>query len=289
MKINKFIIIFIISQIFFLKSFALECENIEDWFEKYKCRIQKTCEVYNDNKKVFNTENYKSIESYKENEINKITSFLSSWNEIFWIKKAVDIYKNNMNNVYKCSILWAQKNSLLKLKKVPTNKNVKTSFSQKLEEVLQKIKKQLAENKCLNIDKETIYNKLSILNQTTYLTCDYSFYMEYLKDYYKNPANALWIDEKDLNNTSKETKEYSMLEASRIITSIKSDIDIEVANAYKIFPIAYHAYSEYENNFPVHFLMLLLKEDFYVFREKLHKVLNPINQVVYKISNAMKK
>lgn len=289
MRKNKLVIIFIISQIFFLKSFAKDCETIEDEFEKYKCRVEKTCEVYNDNKKVFNTESYKPIESYKENETNKITSFLSSWNWVFWIKKTVDIYKSNMNNIYKCSILWAQKNSLLKLKKLPTNKNVKTSFSQKLEENLQKINKKLSENKCLNIDKETIYNKLSILNQTTYLTCDYSFYMEYLKNYYKNPANALWIDEKDLNNTTKETKEYSMLEASRIITSIKSDIDTEVSNAYKIFPIAYHAYSEYENNFPIHFLMMLLREDFYVFREKLHKVLNPINQVVYKISNAMKK
>jgi hypothetical protein len=33
----------------------------------------------------------------------------------------------------------------------------------------------------------------------------------------------------------------------------------------------------------------LLRDDYISFREKLHKSLNPINQVVYKIINAMKK
>jgi hypothetical protein len=33
----------------------------------------------------------------------------------------------------------------------------------------------------------------------------------------------------------------------------------------------------------------LLKDDYLSLREKLHKTLNPINQVVYKIMNAMKK
>jgi|GEM_PF-5285055 len=41
-------------------------------------------------------------------------------------------------------------------------------------------------SKCLWIDKETTSNKLSILKQTTYITCDFAFYSEYLKEYYKN-------------------------------------------------------------------------------------------------------
>jgi hypothetical protein len=39
----------------------------------------------------------------------------------------------------------------------------------------------------------------------------------------------------------------------------------------------------------VHVLLELLREEFLVLREELHKVLNPMNQVVYKIANAMRK
>jgi len=68
----------------------------------------------------------------------------------------------------------------------------------------------------------------------------------------------------------------------------KKDISNEIERAYKIYPIAFQAYSEYENNLPVHDLLTMLRNDFIEFRLDLHKNINPINQVVYKISNAMK-
>jgi len=70
---------------------------------------------------------------------------------------------------------------------------------------------------------------------------------------------------------------------------MKSEINDEITHTYKVFPYAYDAYTEYENNITIHFLLELIKEDYIVLREKLNKVLNPINQVVYKISNAMRK
>jgi hypothetical protein len=57
-------------------------------------------------------------------------------------------------------------------------------------------------SKCSNIDKKTIYNKLNILKQTTYETCNYNFYMEYLKDYYKDINNSLGT--KNLSDDMKE-------------------------------------------------------------------------------------
>ncbi|MEA3387530.1 MAG: hypothetical protein U9Q66_04055 [Patescibacteria group bacterium] len=56
-------------------------------------------------------------------------------------------------------------------------------------------------------------------------------------------------------------------------------------HAKEVFNMAFLAYTEYENNFPIHLLLQILREDFIVFRQKLHEVLNPINQVTYKIVN----
>ena len=65
--------------------------------------------------------------------------------------------------------------------------------------------------------------------------------------------------------------------------------DSEIDQTYKVFPLAFHAYTEYENNISIHFLLELIREDYITLRQKLHEAINPINQVVYKISWAMKK
>lgn len=265
---------------------AKDCETLTDEFEKYQCRSENVCKLYDENKKVFNAEKFKTAESYKDFELSDI--LITSGSEHKGIQKAVEVYKENMNSIYKCAIIWAQKNSLFRLLDLPVNENVKKSIEPKIQNLIQKLDIAANANKCLNIDTNTVFNKLSILRQTTYLTCDYNFYMEYLKNYYNNPANALWMDQKEFDSKNEEVKEYSLLEAANKITWAQSNIRQEISQAHKVFPIAFHAYSEYENNFPIHFLLELLKEDFYIFREKLHNVLNPINQVVYKISNAMK-
>lgn len=77
-------------------------------------------------------------------------------------------------------------------------------------------------------------------------------------------------------------------EISKLSKQKQNAIQDEIERVYKIFPIAFQAYSEFENNFTIHVLLELLKDDFYTYRKNLHKVINPINQVVYKISNAMK-
>ena len=73
------------------------------------------------------------------------------------------------------------------------------------------------------------------------------------------------------------------------MSSKLADIDAEIENTYRTFPIAYQAYNDYENNIWSHVYLELLKEDYKTFRLGLHKTLNPINQVVYKISNAMRR
>lgn len=274
-----------------------DCEKKTDSFEKYECRTKKVCEVpeYVENKKVFNPEKFKKADSYKEAEISDV--FLKSSRDEKPIKKAVSVYKDNMDSIYKCAMIWIQKNSILNIKQKLLSANldktwdVKKNIWPKIESILNKLDIVSKSSKCLEIDKKTIYNKLAILKQTTQVTCDYGFYIDYLKEYYKDPMNAMWIDPKDIKDTnaSEETKSYLNSEVANKLKNIQSDLDSELEHSLKIFPIAFHAYSEYENNFPIHFLLELIKEDYMIFRDKLYEVLNPINQVVYKISNAMKK
>jgi hypothetical protein len=53
--------------------------------------------------------------------------------------------------------------------------------------------------------------------------------------------------------------------------------------------MAFETYVDYENNYPVHILLEVIKEDFKILRRKFHETISPLNQVVYKISNAMSK
>lgn len=293
-KFSNIFLIFFIFTIINLTTYADDdCEKKTDIFEKYECRIKKTCNTteYTDNKKVFNPELFKKADLYKEVEISDV--FLKSSRDEKPIKKAVSIYKENMNSIYKCAMIWIQKNSILdikqKLLKLDKTWDVKKNLEPKIENIITKLDITAKSSKCESISKEKL-NKLWILKQTTQVTCYYGFYIDYLKEYYKDPKNALWIDPKDIKDSaSKETQLYLNTEVANKLKNIQDDLDNELEHSLKIFPIAFHAYSEYENNYPIHFLLDLIKEDYMIFRDKLHEVLNPINQVGYKIINAMKK
>lgn len=284
---NLFLIFILIFLNIVITNASSDCENITDDFKKYECRSEKICKKYDENKKVFNFEKYKDANTYKESEASVL---VSSGLEDKVAKKVVSIYKENMNSIYKCAIIQVQKNSILNIKQkllsLDRTWDIKKSFDPKVEDLINKLDMISKSSQCLNIDKQTIFNKLSILRQTTYLTCDYSFYMEYLKTYYSDPINILWLDKKQIEENNLD---YATKDVANKIKNIQKKLDTEVNHAYKTFPIAFNAYSEYENNFPIHFLLELIKEDYNIFRNKLHEVLNPINQVVYKISNAMKK
>jgi hypothetical protein len=84
-------------------SLAQDCETLENEFEKYECRSDKVCKGYNENKRVFNIKKFESVESYSNFELTDI--ILSSGTSQKGIQKAVEIYKENMNSIYKCAII----------------------------------------------------------------------------------------------------------------------------------------------------------------------------------------
>lgn len=279
--ISKIIIIFFTS-IFLIQTqtFAEETCELKRWYDLYKCRVENICKKYIEWKKIiFQTEDYE--------EANNL------WNSTLWtadnIDNAKNLYRENMNNIYKCAILQSQKNSLnlFKTKLIWIEKwwELKSKMLNKVWERINRIDSEFSRLWCKWIEKDQIVNKNAVLSQATNELCKHVSYMEYLLEYNKNIKNALWIDDESINET--DDTQYPVEMVSQKMLEKKTKVDEEISHSYKVFPVAFNAYSEYENNYTLHIFLELIREDFLILRDKIHQALNPINQVVYKISNAM--
>ena len=96
------------------------------------------------------------------------------------------------------------------------------------------------------------------------------------------------IEEKFPNEVLKELDKIDEDFTNELSNKLNA-IDSEIERTYNTYPIVFQAYNDYENNITSHILLDLLQQDFKVFRLWLHKTLNPLNQVIYKISNAMRR
>ena len=140
---------------------------------------------------------------------------------------------------------------------------------------------------CTLSDDETIENKMNILSETSYEICKHVSYMEYLKSYYTDISKVLGTQRENVNQDFE--KEFVSTDVARQIQSIDRKITTEISHSYKVFPIVFAAYQEYESNFPIHFLLEIIYADFVLLRQKMYENIMPIAQVGYKIINAMTK
>jgi len=260
---TKIFLIFILIFFSINTSFAVKesCKD-KNWYPLYLCRVKTLCEKYywdnTNNNKLDKTKIYKEKTSLEN------------------IKK---IYRENQNNIYKCWILKVQEKSLLTISdllKKDTSWTLKDKIGKKIEQRLKDIRQKIWEIKCKN--KKTT----PILKQSIYELCNYNSYLEYLKKYDSDIKNILFSKKTDKN------KKYSITNVSNIMTNIQNNINSEITHSYKIFPLAYRAYSQYEKNYIIHELLQLIREDYIVLRNKLYSTLNPISQFIYKLANAMK-
>jgi hypothetical protein len=256
-----------------------------EWYKLYEYRVKKICTAYKPKKIIFPTESYEN----KKIEIKILWKKLDHNGLWDGIEEAKNIYRENMNSIYKCAMLNTQIISMNLIKKDLTKNNasLKKKLQKKLDNKINKIKLSQTKLKCLEHNKKdkNPIQKLRVLRQTTYEICKYHSYLEYLREYNSHIKNL--VNENQEEN--KDTESYNITHLANLEKQKKEEIDIEIAHSYKIFPIAFDAYSQYENNISIHLLLELIKEDYIVYRKKLHQTINPINQVVYKIANAMKK
>ncbi len=300
----------LIVSLFFFQISSVNTESNSSFTNKnmyslYEQRVKSICDNYkykknwSSEKIKFVTRIYDEYEKFEEGDLN------------YNFKKIQNTHRNNMNNIYKCGLLSVQKKSLELIKKDLLNHNLSLKIYNKIDSKLNQIKYSFVSFNCINSNQKDGILKVNVLHQATYQTCKYVSYLEYIKEYNSNFKNLLKddlkqnlldynpdpnvkIDAKDMQKRQEayDKTVWNIYSSSHIMELQKeaiSKVDEEIQHTYKVFPLAYQAYAEYENNVTAHFLLELLREDYIVFKEKLHDVLNPMNQIVYKISNAMKK
>lgn len=249
------------------------------WYTLYEERVSNFCKEYKIND--WSSEIIYTIDK-DDQFLNLEKNSSKAWKSI---EIAKEQYRKNMDNIYWCATNVTHYRALKQVKD-ELGKNLDPNLKNKLEEKIKTIEFEIKKksNKCkITSEKSSSIIKKSVLKQTTYEVCKYSFYLEYLKSFNEKMV-ALDDETKNNSNNTKAIQTILKEEAKK-----KSQIQKEIDDAYKVFPIAFKAYSEYENNIAIHIYLELLKEDYNLLREWLHKSINPINQVVYKISNAMRK
>lgn len=251
------------------------CES-QNWYARYTCRVKQICDKYDSKKPVWRWDGYEDAESYR---------WQTSWIQAAALTQVKQIYRTNMGNIYKCALLNSQKTSLKSFKdnlvKLDKTGTLEDKIGKNIDTQLQKVDTTSSSIGCQNMENKQIYNKLNILQESTLEMCKYVTYLEYLKEYYKEIPNVVG------NGGENENVNYQVQDVSQYIWGIQWQIDSEINHSLEVMPMALHAYEQYENNLPAHLLFQVIKEDFVIIRDKLQKVLNPISQVVYKISNAM--
>ena len=268
------------------------CET-KSWYELYECRTEKICWQYENKESVYTSSWYLDASEYLN-----ILDTRENWAFIV-LDEVKSEYRKNMNTIYSCAMIQTQLNTLEgligELLKDDETGQLSGIIKNRIDIRTRKLEAAAEKLKCNRVDTETIYNKQNINRQTTHEVCMYSSYLEYLREYYGNIPNILWLDTSDTTDWNEDNiadvetveKAYTTSNISRLIQSVGAEIDEEIEHTYKVFPIAFQAYTEYENNYPLHFLLEIIREDFVLLRRSFHESLMPIAQVGYKIINAM--
>lgn len=283
---KKYIIIISLSIIAFSSSVFSNDKYLSNktWYKLYQERVTNVCSEYKfDNKDTQTIYLMDESNKYLNLDESSISNSIRKWKDI---ELAKEQYKTNMDAIYNCAVKQSQYRWYNLMIDVITKrwelKDYKNLIKSKQNIILEDLA--VEGNKCkINPEKKDSIIKASVLKQTSYELCRYNYYLEYLKEVNDDISKLDEKTKKDPNNAL----------AIKNIIDIRSkkinEIEREIDDAYNKFPIAFKAYSEYENYVTYHNLLQLIRQDYLTFREKLHKNLNPINQVVYKISNAMKK
>lgn len=262
------------------------------WFDLYECRVTQICDTYKSEKPVYASQKYARADD--------ATQEFQNWNnQAPAIDAAKKIYRENMGNIYKCAMIQSQRNSLNQMKeflKPESSGQLSDALEWQIDQRIARLELSSSTVWCSLTDTKTQQNKLNILRETTQQLCTYTSYLEYVKYYYEktgsafersNPADAQILEESYDTNVLNQLTKTTPSKILNDINAAKNEIATEISHTYKVFPIAFQAYSEYENNFPIHVLLEVIKWDFLILRQLMQQNLMPIAQLWLKVINAM--
>ncbi len=263
--------------------------NDKSWFELYECRVINLCNSCNtpETRKLYETEDYEEAWAYLEKNS-------SSSNALKAFYDTKNIYTENMNSIYKCALIDIQERWIEYIQKIISTSDktwlLQKSMQSKINEERTKILNKKREIRCWWLKSEATNNnkvilKKEVLDQVSFEYCKYNFYLDYLRSYYQNLNNLMWVD----SEKSKNSKNYIEIHTiNEYFAAAQNEIDKQNEKIDKVFPFAFYAYSDYEENFILHLLLNIIKSDYIIARDLLAQVLWPLNQVLYKVKDAMK-
>lgn len=284
-KIISIFSLILVLSLWFIAILEADENNILQWYNLYLERNTSVCKVYEPEKPIFSWEDYPDL--------NKDASSPEEYT--YWIDGndldvAKAIYSQTVNTIYTCAMLNTQERSInFIMQELWESKD--TGYLNKIYTAqLWNLQRLRNENNCLNTNKSNDpFDKKNMLDQLTFELCKYNNYLEYLKEYNSVIANVIKQDKKSKAQWEETIMEnYNISKIAELERNKKQEINNAIEQAYTLYPIALKTFQEYETHLPIHDLLTLIQKDYVDLRLELHKTLTPINQVVYKISNAMK-
>ena len=278
---------------------ADDCAD-KQWYPRYQCQVKNVCvEEYDKNSdgRVFNTD--KIERSYQE------------WYNLYIAK---NLYRENMNSIYKCAILKSQNDAYSAiLNQLNINNPSIWIFTNRIQDQQARLENQINSLDCEKSSKnKSGFNiKKQVLDESTFEMCKYLHFLDYVDNtHVKNIGNLIKDEEiskqvEEIFEQNPEAGIESYLELSNVEEyefqedtyttwkilelqiSANQEIADEIEHTKRVYEVAFQTYANYELNMVVHLLFDMLENDFRQVRDKIYAMLSPINQVAYKIPNAM--
>lgn len=243
--------------------------------------------------------------------ITKAENSYQEWHNLYIAK---EIYRNNMNNIYKCAILKSQNNAYTNIRE-----KLKTQYMWAYDERIGAQQRLLSEqiNRvawvwCSRSEKDSFQLKKQVLDTHSFEMCRYLHFLEYVQATHINNLGGL-VKDREISKLSEEVFEQDPMIGKEYYLDLSSEEDYEFQNKYtvgdiielerksrdeineeiehtkNVYKISFQTYANYESNMVIHLLLNMLESDFISLRNKIYSTLSPINQVVYKIANATSK
>lgn len=205
-------------------------------------------------------------------------------------EQAKFIYTETQNAVLNCAVI----RSKMKIWEVViseiTKSNKNSNLIAKIKSQNKSLQSELDKRKCWKewVTKTTSYKQI-LLDNMTFHYCNYRYYLNYLSNYpeYNIDTNRP-VSSKVMSPSQARDKaaKRSQIEARGVTKMLKKQMDViakESAHAKQVYNQSIAAFTEMENTYGLHIMLLFIYDDYIKIRDNLWKILNPVSQLAYKI------
>lgn len=312
-KLNiSFILLLLVPNLVFGAS-MIKCESRDNWTEQFKNYCQKIidekqCEKYNpvDNgESLLKIERIPFVETRLDNYIDTdpSVSFYNDYLSKVWasdipdlifakwpFEKSKVLYRETVNSVFNCAILKSKLKTWESIVKYIKKWDRSSNMVAKIQKQNDDIRSMIWEYKCTTAKlewKEFSYKK-TLVNNVTYHYCNYRYYLDYLKEFYRN---NVWDKIKEVNKEA-WTDTWTIVSTTEKLKDdiVKDEFKIsnEINHSKTVYEQSLIAFNEFENTYPSHVVLLFIYSEYIEIRNNLNKFLNPLSQLFYKIPQAQK-